>query len=175
MPRSKGLVIVNTGDGKGKSTAAFGMLLRASGHGMRTLIVQFVKSATNTGEIQALEKLDGVEINVMGLGFLGGKDVPKEKHAEAARKAYEYSKGVLASGDYQMMVLDEILFAVKEGLLEEDDILQLISLKPEDTHLVLTGRGCPRSVIEKADIVTEMKEVKHPFSAGTKAAKGVEY
>ncbi len=171
----KGIVVVNTGDGKGKTTAALGMVLRAVGHGMHVLVVQFVKSAENTGELRALENLDSVAVKVMGAGFLNDPKIPREKHEEAAKKALEYAKDTVSSGDYGMVILDEILFAVKEGLLAEKDVAGLISSRPGSVHLVMTGRGCPKSLIEKADIVTNMSDVKHSFADGTPAQPGVEY
>jgi len=172
---AEGSVIVNTGDGKGKSTAALGMVLRAVGHGMRVLVVHFVKAAKNTGELKALENIEDVTVKIMGLGFLGNEKHSREEHVEAAREAYEYSKKHLSSGDFQMVVLDEIIFAVKEGLLSEKDICELISARPVDVHLVLTGRGCPDSIAEKADIVTEMTTIKHSFDRGAAARPGVEF
>jgi cob(I)alamin adenosyltransferase len=173
---SPGLVIVNTGDGKGKTTAALGMVLRSAGHGMRVLVVQFVKSASsNTGELKALENLKGVCVRVAGLGFLNDPKIPEEKHRGAAEKALELVAEGLSSGEYDMVVADEILLAVKEGLLGEDDVGNLISARPENVHLVLTGRGCPASVVESADTVTEMKKLKHAYSSGVAAQRGVEY
>ncbi len=171
----KGIVVVNTGDGKGKTTAALGMVLRAVGHGMRVLVVQFVKSVENTGELRALENLDSVTVKVMGAGFLNDTSIPRKKHKEAAEEALAYAKNAVSSGDFGMVILDEILFAVKEGLLAEEDVAELISSRPSSVHLVMTGRGCPKSLIEKADIVTDMSDVKHSFADGTPAQPGVEY
>ncbi len=173
--RAKGIVVVNTGDGKGKTTAALGMVLRAVGHGMRVLVMQFVKSDENTGELRALDNLESVTVKVMGAGFLNDPAVPLEKHKEAAKKALAYSWDAASSGDYGMIVLDEILFAVKEDLLTEEDVAGLISSRPDSVHLVMTGRGCPKSLIEKADIVTDMSDVKHSFADGIPAQPGVEY
>lgn len=172
---SRGLVVVNTGDGKGKTTAALGMVLRAVGHGMRALVIQFVKSGEDTGELRALENLDSVTVKVMGAGFLNDPDIPREKHKEAAREALAYAVDAVSSGKFGMIILDEILFAAKESLVSEDDVAKLISVRPDDVHLVLTGRGCPESLIEKADIVTDMNDVKHSFADGVPAQPGVEY
>ena len=172
---AKGIVVVNTGNGKGKTTAALGMVLRAVGHGMRVLVVQFVKSAENTGELRALENLDSVTVKVMGAGFLNDTNVSRKKHKKAAGEALEYAKNAVSSVDFGMVILDEILFAVKEGLLAEEDVAGLISSRPDNVHLVMTGRGCPKSLIEKADIVTDMSDVKHSFADGIPAQPGVEY
>ena len=171
----KGVVVVNTGDGKGKTTAALGMVLRAVGHGVRVLVVQFVKSAGNTGELRALKNLDSVTTKVMGIGFLNDPKIPREEHAKAAREALSYSKNAVSSGDFGLIILDEVLFAVKEDLLAEEDVAGLISSRPDNVHLVLTGRGCPESLIDKADIVTSMNSVKHSFDSGIAAQPGVEY
>ncbi len=171
----RGVVVVNTGDGKGKTTAALGMVLRAVGHGMRALVVQFVKASEDTGELRALENLDSVTVKVIGAGFLNNPDVPRDKHEEAAREALAYSMDAVSSGEFGMIILDEILFAANEGLVIEDDVAKLMSVRPDDMHLVLTGRGCPESLIEKADIVTNMNDVKHSFSDGVPAQPGVEY
>jgi len=172
---SPGLVIVNTGDGKGKTTAALGMVLRALGHGMRVLVVQFIKSSSNTGELASLNVMDGVVVQVAGLGFLNDPEIGMEEHREAARKALEAVKEGLASEEYDMVVADEVLLAVKENLLTEGDVTDLIATRPEPVHLVLTGRGCPDTIIDAADTVTEMKEIKHAYAEGVKAQKGVEY
>ncbi len=172
---SRGLVVVNTGDGKGKTTAALGMVLRAVGHGMRALVVQFVKSGEDTGELRALENLDSVTVKVMGAGFLNDPDVPRDKHEAAAGKALAYALDAVSSGEFGMIILDEILFAAKEGLVSEADVANLISARPDKVHLVLTGRGCPESLMEKADIVTDMNDVKHSYVDGMPAQPGVEY
>jgi cob(I)alamin adenosyltransferase len=171
----KGVVVVNTGNGKGKTTAALGMALRAAGHGMRVLVVQFVKSNIDTGEVRALQQLDGITVKTLGAGFLKNDDEDIEKHKESAANALEYSKGELSSGRHDMVVLDEILFAMKKGLIEEADVDGLLDSRPDDVHIVLTGRGCPQPLIDRADIVTEMLEVKHIFSEGVGGQRGVEF
>ncbi len=172
---SPGLVIVNTGNGKGKTTAAFGMVLRAAGHGMRVLVIQFVKSFSNIGELKACHAMEDVTVETAGLGFLNDPAISEEEHRRAAGKALERVREGLASGDYDMVVADEALLAVKENLLSEDDITGLIAARPEPVHLVLTGRGCPDSIVAAADTVTEMKEIKHAYAGGVKAQKGIEF
>lgn len=172
---SPGLVIVNTGNGKGKTTAAFGMVLRAAGHGMRVLVVQFVKSSANSGEVIAFEKIPGVTVETAGLGFLNDPKIEKEEHRMAAGEALARVREGLTSGDFDMVVADEALLAVKENLLTEDDVTGLIAVRPEAVHLVLTGRGCPDSIVAAADTVTEMKEIKHAYASGVKAQKGIEF
>jgi cob(I)alamin adenosyltransferase len=173
--RKRGLVLVNTGDGKGKTTAAFGMVLRAAAHGMRVLVVQFVKGGRNSPEIRTLRKLEGVSVTTAGLGFLNAPRISRARHVDAAGKAFEAAETAILSGKFDMVVLDEALLAVREKLIEESDILNLIARRPGKTHLVLTGRGCSRAIIGKADIATEMRSLKHVFDKGMPAQKGVEF
>jgi cob(I)alamin adenosyltransferase len=172
---SRGLALVNTGNGKGKTTAALGMALRAAGHGMRVLVIEFVKADRRTGELAALEKLEGVSVEVMGRGFLNDPEIPWDTHEDAARKALERSREAVRSGEFDMVILDEILLAAKEGLVRECDVTDLVKGRQAHVHLVLTGRGCPDSVMEAADIVTEMREVKHAYADGVSARRGVEF
>lgn len=171
----KGLVVVHTGDGKGKTTAALGMVSRAVGHGMRVLLVQFVKSVKGTGELRFLKNIDGVTVHTAGLGFLNTPGISREEHKKAAGEALEYSKEKMFSGDFDMVVLDEVLFVVKKKLLSGKTLVEFISSRPDNVHLILTGRGCPQSVIDKADIVTEMRNIKHAFLRGTDAQPGIEF
>ncbi len=171
-----GLVIVFTGNGKGKTTAALGMALRGWGHGMKTLVLQFIKGGSVYGELLASGRLDGLEIRPLGKGFVTGRGKrDTERHRLAARRALEEARREVAAGQWDMVVLDEIIYAASFKLLGEEDLLDLISLKPPGMHLVLTGRNAPQSVVDRADLVTEMKEVKHHYSRGVKAQKGVEF
>lgn len=175
---AQGLVLVNTGDGKGKTTAALGTVLRAVGYGHRCLIVQFIKGSWMYGELKSIRRLEPeVEFHRMGKGFVGIIDdnLPREQHEQAAREALEFAKQKLASGDYQLVLLDEIFVAVTLGLISEHGVLDLMDARPPATTLILTGRGAPQSVIERADTVTEMREVKHAFQRGLLAQKGVDY
>jgi cob(I)alamin adenosyltransferase len=174
----RGLVLVNTGDGKGKTTAALGTVLRAVGYGHRCLIVQFIKGSWLYGEIKSMKRLEPeVEFYRMGRGFVGIVDdnLPREAHEKAAGEALEFSRERLASGDYRLVVLDEVFVAVTLGLITVADVLRLLDVRPPQTTLILTGRGAPPEVIERADTVTEMREVKHAFRKGILAQRGVDY
>jgi len=169
-------VLIFTGNGKGKTTAALGMALRASGHGLRTLILQFLKSDPNIGEMAALKNLPGVELVQMGRGFVPSPASPAfSEHREAAFQAVKMAGEALRSKRYDLVVLDEICMAVAKGLITEDDVMQLIDQSDEGSCLVLTGRGATDRLISRADTVTEMCCVKHGFEEGWPAQKGVEY
>ncbi|MDQ0203154.1 cob(I)yrinic acid a,c-diamide adenosyltransferase [Pectinatus haikarae] len=176
--QTKGLVIVNTGNGKGKTTAALGLALRAWGQHLRVLIIQFIKGGSKYGELEALRSLPGnrIEIVQMGEGFTR-KDtgISREEHIKAARDALNKARDAEKSGLWDMLILDEINYAVKFGLLDEQAVLCLLADKPETMHLVLTGRDAAEAVTAKADLVTEMREIKHPYKAGIKAQKGIEF
>ncbi len=176
MPDTKGLVIVYTGNGKGKTTAAMGMALRAWGQGMRILMLQFIKGGKGYGELKAVEKMPGFEIVAMGEGFIKNSGDDKlAGHRAAAREAMARAREEINSGRWDMIILDEINYAVSFGLLSESEVLELIDMKPHELHLVLTGRNAAGKVTEKADLVTEIKEIKHPYAKGIKAQKGVEF
>lgn len=176
MAEKKGLVIVFTGNGKGKTTAALGMALRAWGQNMKILVLQFIKGGATYGELKAGAKLEGLKIRPLGEGFItGGSGEELDRHRKAAREALEEARRELAGGRWDMLILDEIIYAAGFKLLSEEDLLDVISLKPPGTHLVLTGRNAPQSLIDRADLVTEMREIKHPYSKGIKAQKGVEF
>lgn len=174
----RGLVLVNTGDGKGKTTAALGTVLRAVGYGHRCLIVQFIKGSWMYGELKSIRRLEPeVEFHRMGKGFVGIVDdnLPREEHEKAAREALAFAKEKLASGAYRLVLLDEIFIAVTLGLCSVSDVLDLLDARPAATTLILTGRGAPPEVIERADTVTEMREVKHAFRKGILAQRGVDF
>ncbi len=176
MTAEKGLVLVFTGNGKGKTTAALGLALRAWGHGMRVLILQFIKGARETGELKAAARMDGLEIRPLGAGFVYGEDeAARARHREAAAEALDAARAALGADGPEVVILDEILCALGLGLVSLADVLALVSAKPPDVHLVLTGRGAPPEILARADLVTEMREVKHPYYAGVKAQKGVEF
>ena len=171
----KGLLIVHTGKGKGKSTAAFGMVFRAVGHGFRVGVVQFVKGAWGTGERDVLEKFpDLVTINAMGEGFTW--DVAdRQRDIAAARAAWERAKQLIADPGYKMVLLDELNIVLRYDYLPLDEVLEVLRNKPRDTHVIVTGRNAKDELIEIADLVTEMTEIKHPFRAGVKAQAGIEF
>ena len=167
-----GLIIVHTGDGKGKTTAALGLALRAFGAGLRVLILQFIKGKKDSGELKAL-KLLGVEIRQCGLGFITKENFAEQK--KSARSAIELAQKEILSGDWDLIILDEINYAVKFGLLDAPEILSLIEIRPPELHLVFTGRDALPELIEVADLVTEMKLIKHPFQKGIVAQSGIEF
>lgn len=175
---TKGLILVHTGDGKGKTTAGLGLALRAWGSGLRVLILQFIKGGWKYGELEAIERLgqlDGrIEIRPLGLGLMRS-DEDREKHIKAAAKALQESERMMVSGQYDLIIFDEINYAVKFGLISLDDVLALLDKKPEKLHVLLTGRDARPELIERADLVTEMKLVKHPYQQGIKAQQGIEF
>jgi cob(I)alamin adenosyltransferase len=179
--KEKGLVIVFTGDGKGKTTAAMGMALRAVGHKMRVLVIQFIKGAWKTGEQEAVKALAPYFTIVRaGRGFtlehLRDPRISMDEHRRAAEHGYALAREALTSGQYDMVVLDEICGTISAGLLSLEQVLALLDLKPPLLHLVLTGRGAPPELIERADLVTEMRLIKHPYrDQGISAQRGVEF
>lgn len=175
---SKGLVIIFTGDGKGKSSAALGITLRAFGHGMYVSLVQFVKGPGVTGEARAAEHLaPEVEFVSLGKGFvtIPGCCAPLEEHRQAAVHALDQARQRMLAGSWDILILDEINVAVQLGLLDLKDVLELIRNKPSKLHLVLTGRDAHPDLIAAADMVTEMRAVKHPYDAGVPAQKGIDF
>jgi cob(I)alamin adenosyltransferase len=174
----RGLVIVYTGKGKGKTTAALGIVLRAIGHGYKVGMIQFIKGEWYYGELTSSKRLEPeFEMIAAGRGFVGiiDDDHPIEDHQRAAKEAIALAKEKIASGIYDVMILDEVNYAAKLNLISQQDILDIIAAKPEKTSLVLTGNYVPESVIAVADLVTEMKEIKHPYQKGIKAKKGIDY
>ena len=171
---NKGLIIVNTGDGKGKTTAALGTALRAAGHGMKVLIIQFMKGAWKYGELESLKLIPQIEILPMGGDFTWKKE-DLEEDRRMARDAWEKDKEALMQGDYQMVILDELNYVLGYELLPTDEVAEFIKQKPAGLHLIITGRRAKPEIVEIADLVTEMREIKHPFAAGIKAQKGVEF
>ena len=171
----RGLVIVHTGLGKGKSTAAYGMVLRCIGHGMRVGVVQFVKGAWGTGERDVLAKFpELVTCRAMGEGFTWDTQ-DRERDIAAARAAWEAAKAMIADPSYSLVLLDELNIVLRYGYLPLDEVLAVLTAKPRDLHVIVTGRNAKPELIELADLVTEMTMVKHPFRAGVKAQKGIEF
>jgi cob(I)alamin adenosyltransferase len=176
--KTKGLVIVYSGNGKGKTTAALGMALRAAGHGKKTLIVQFIKNFQNYGELKFVKKYNcGIEIKTLGKGYvqIKGDKFPFEEHVKAAQQAFKFAKDKILSKEYDIIVLDEINIALDKKLLTVDQVVELIQQKPPSLHLVLTGRNAPKKLLQLADLVSEVKEIKHPYKMGILAQKGIEY
>jgi len=174
--KRKGLIIVHTGDGKGKSTAAYGLALRAAGNKMKVFILQFMKGQWKTGERKAVESLSPwIEVEAIGDGFTWDTKNPEQDLRTAAR-AWETVKPKLLSGEYHMVILDEINYVLSYGFLDEKEVLATFQQKPAAVHLVCTGRGASKNLIAMADMVTEMKCVKHPFKEqGVPAQQGIEF
>lgn len=172
--RRTGLVIVHTGEGKGKTTAALGLMFRAWGRGWKVAMLQFIKHETaNFGEHRAARRT-GIEIVPLGAGFTWlSKDIEKDK--ALARACWERCKTYVLSGDYDLVVLDEITYPLMYGWLPLDEVVDTLRARPPHVHVVLTGRSAPPELVEYADLVTEMREVKHPFRRGVKAQPGIEF
>ncbi|MFO8101105.1 MAG: cob(I)yrinic acid a,c-diamide adenosyltransferase [Dehalococcoidia bacterium] len=170
-----GLVQVFTGNGRGKTTAALGSVLRAAGQGLKIHVIHFMKGTYPYGEQQALAYLPNVTVSRFGkLDFVDPDNV-KEDEKEEARKALEAGRQALHSGEFDMVVLDEVNIASGWGLVPVEEVLKLIEEKPENVELILTGRYADQRLIEAADLVTEMVEIKHPYQQGIKARQGFEY
>ncbi len=174
-----GLTIVYTGNGKGKTTASIGLVVRAAGNRMRVFFLQFIKGQWKSGEREILRALPGVDLEVTGRGFTidGLRDprIPMDDHAAAAAIGWQRAKEIVRSGDYDLIVLDEILGAVHADLVPLVELLELVRTKPAHLHLVLTGRDAPGELIEAADMVSEVLPIKHPFERGIKAQRGIEF
>ena len=171
----RGLLIVHTGAGKGKSTAAFGMVLRAICHGMRVGVVQFVKGAWGTGERTVLARFpDLVTCRAMGEGFTWDTQ-DRARDIAAARAAWEAAQAMIADASYRLVLLDELNIVLRYGYLSVGEVVSALKAKPRDLHVIVTGRNAPVELVEAADLVTEMTLVKHPFRAGVKAQKGIEF
>lgn len=171
----KGLLIVHTGSGKGKSTAAFGLILRALGHGHRVGVVQFIKGAWATGERTALERFDDlVSWHSMGEGFTW-ETQDRTRDMEAAGRAWQRSKELMAEPDLRLLLLDELNIALRYDYLPLDDVIGTLRDRRSDLHVIVTGRNAKPELIAAADLVTEMTPVKHHFAAGVKAQQGIEF
>jgi cob(I)alamin adenosyltransferase len=171
----KGLLIVNTGNGKGKTTAALGQTLRALGHNYRVCVIQFIKGSWSYGELTSVKRFeDLLDFHVMGKGFTF-KSENLEADREIARKGWELAKSVLASDKYFLLVLDEMTYLLNYHFIETADVLNALASRSEKLHVIITGRNAPHVLIDAADLVTEMQEVKHPFKSGITAQKGIEF
>ncbi len=171
---AKGLVIVNTGNGKGKTTAALGLLMRAWGQGMRVVMLQFIKTKTaNWGESRAARKM-GVELVPLGAGFTWmSKDIEHDR--ALAQQGWQRCREAIEGGEHDIVVMDEMTYCFKFGWLDLDEVLAVLSRRPPQQHVIITGRDAPPELIEFADLVTEMREIKHPYKSGVKAQKGIEF
>jgi cob(I)alamin adenosyltransferase len=169
----RGVLVVNTGNGKGKSSSAFGMIARALGHGMRVGVVQFIKGSFSTGEEAFFRRFPEVSYYVMGEGFTW-ETQDRERDVRAATAAWQQACRLLTDPVYHMVVLDELNIALKYRYLELADVLQALRARPAPQHAIVTGRAAPPELIEIADTVTEMNVIKHAFQAGVRAQKGIE-
>ncbi len=171
----QGLIMVFTGDGKGKTTAAFGQALRAVGHGYRVCIIQFMKGRLY-GEVLAIQKsLPDIDLYQYGLDSFVMRDKPAPIDVELAQQGLEKAKELVASGRYDMIILDEIIVALDFKLISEDELLNLLSGKPAEMDIILTGRYASPRILEKADMVSEVREIKHHYNAGVRNQTGIEY
>jgi cob(I)alamin adenosyltransferase len=171
----QGLVQVYTGNGKGKTSAAFGLALRAIGRGLKVYVVQFIKGGFDYGELYVVNELPNLKLKAFGRGEFVTEKPPRKEDVELAQEALDLAEQVVKSGEYDIVILDEINVALDLKLINLDEVLELIKNKPKHVELILTGRYAPKEIIEAADLVTEMKEIKHPFNNGYQARKGIEY
>ncbi len=175
--KTRGLLMVNTGNGKGKTTCALGLMMRAAGRGLHCCMIQFMKSRTDRyGEHEAAEKL-GIEVHTMGDGFTWDTKNP-EQDKQTARETWALCVEKMRTGEYDMLVFDELVYVLSYGMLPVEEVIaefQRIRQAQPALHIVVTGRDAPPALIEAADLVTEMREVKHPFNAGIRAQQGIEF
>lgn len=173
---SQGLIQIYTGNGKGKTTAAFGLAIRAVGHGFQVYIIQFMKGKGDTGDLVGLKRLmPECQIEHFGGSGWVGKGELQEEHLQEARKGFLKAQEIILSGEWDIVILDEIINALWFELISESDVLELLNKKPSHVEIVLSGRNASLSLIEKADLVTEMVQKKHPFEQGVMARQGIEY
>ena len=169
------MVQVYTGDGKGKTTAAFGLAIRAAGRGLKVYVIQFIKGGFDYGELYIVNKIPNITLKAFGRGQFVTQLPPPKKDVQLAEEAFQLAKKIVEGGEYDIVILDEINVALSLRLISLEQVLDLIRNKPAHVELVLTGRYAPKEVIETADLVTEMKEIKHPFQKGVAPRKGIEY
>lgn len=170
----EGLVQVYTGNGKGKTTAAIGLGMRATGHGYKVCMIQFLKPSTGYGEHKSIKKIKNFKVKSYGLKEFATPN-NQEEYKRLSNEAFDYSIKTVMSKEYDIVILDEINFAAAYGYIKLNDVIRLIKQKPKTVELVLTGRDAPREIVEKADLVTIMQETKHPYKKGIPARKGIEY
>ena len=173
----KGLIIIFTGKGKGKTTAAMGQALRAVGQGLKVLMLQFIKGTWDYGELESIKRLEpDFEIQPLGKGFIRSNSKLDENEAqENVNQSWKQARNEILSDKYDMIILDEINYVISYGLLPAEEVLALFEEKPDRLHLILTGRDAHQSIVERADLVTEMNKIKHQYSKGIKAQKGIEF
>ena len=174
----KGLIIIHTGPGKGKTTAALGTALRAVGQGLKVLMVQFIKGSWHYGELDAAKMLGDERLKIlpMGRGFVKvGTEKPDPEDVRLAEETWKYASEEILSGRYDMVILDEINYAISYKMLAPEPVAEILKRKPHMVHVILTGRNAHPILLEMADLVTEMREVKHPYQKGILAQRGIEY
>jgi cob(I)alamin adenosyltransferase len=171
----KGLLMVNTGNGKGKTTAALGLIFRALGHGFKVCLIHFIKGTWKSGEFESAKRFDDLlEVHVLGKGFTWNAR-PKEEHIESGRRAWAVAKERIGSGKFRLVVLDELTYLMNYHMVSEDEIVGFLKNRPEGLHVLVTGRDAPASLVSAADLVTEVREIKHPYQHGMSAQKGIEF
>ncbi|MEM3875096.1 MAG: cob(I)yrinic acid a,c-diamide adenosyltransferase [Candidatus Bathyarchaeia archaeon] len=176
MPKlENGLVQVYTGDGKGKTSAAFGLALRAVGRGLKVYIIQFIKGGFDYGELYVVDRLPNLTLKAFGRGKFVTQQPPSKEDVRLAEEAFQLAEKVIRSGEYDLVILDEINVALNLELISLEKVLELIKGKPKHVELVLTGRYAPKEIIDVADLVTEMREVKHPYKRGCQAREGIDF
>jgi len=175
MVLDTGLTEVYTGEGKGKTSAAFGLALRAVGRGLRVCMIQFIKGGFDYGELYVVDGLPNFTLNAFGRGKFITESPPSVEDVDLAEDAFKAAKKAVSGGEYDVVILDEINVAIKLDLVDEKDVLELIREKPKHVEIVLTGRYASKRIVEAADLVTEFKKIKHPFDAGYPARKGIEF
>jgi cob(I)alamin adenosyltransferase len=174
--KRRGLIIVNTGNGKGKTTAALGTAFRAAGQGFEIMIIQFIKGSWKYGELEAAKKFDNLTITPMGKGFVKlGAAEPEAADCRLAEETWSACEQAILSGNYDLVVCDEVNYALSYKLLPVQRVIETLQKRPSYVHVILTGRDAPSEIIELADLVTEMKEIKHPYQAGISAQRGIEF
>jgi len=178
MANEKGLLIVYTGPGKGKTTCALGAAFRAIGQGLRVLMVQFIKGSWHYGELDTAKMLgdDKIEIRPMGRGFVKvGTGETDPEDVRLCREAWEFSREQIRSGKYGLVILDEINYVISYNMLDPEPVVEALASRPEHVHVICTGRNAHPKLVELADLVTEMREIKHPFTKGILAQRGIDY
>jgi cob(I)alamin adenosyltransferase len=174
QPPGRGLLLVYTGQGKGKTTAALGLVFRALGRGFRVAVVQFIKGKWKTGERLFAEGLPNLTFLVMGRGFTwDSPDLSRDR--DAARAAWQQAAALIASGEHQVVILDELTYVINYGFVPAAEVVEALRARPPHVHVVITGRKAPESLVALADLVTEMRSIKHPFETGRPAELGVDF
>jgi len=173
--RDNGLLILFTGNGKGKTTSALGQAFRAIGHGFKVCMIQFIKGNWKYGELNAATQFAGLmDVHVMGRGFTWASE-NLDKDIAAAREGWDLAKQIISEGKHRLVILDELTYLITYDMIDEQDVLDTLKARPGNMHVVVTGRGASEKLIQAADLVTEMVDVKHPYENGVKAQKGIEF